>query len=471
MVVIIPVTIPIPYPSRASANAASETRSDSTPTAQPELIELTPAKSEHAAITTERVATRRLRLQVTVPGRLTYDRTRHVVVRAATAGTIREIRVKPGDAVSPGSPLAIVDAPAVGTARADVLARDADWQLAKQRFDWHRRLKTGVTLLIEGIQSGGDVEQIHGRFRDQTLGEYGGQLLQAFEAVRLADRLVEGSSDIAESGAISERVMRERRANRRSASAALRGLIEQTRFELLQNEAEQEAAVEDARRRLRISRAELARMVTGVASVAVVESEFDENDLARVTITASIAGTVEARRFSVSERFDEGDELFTIADTTRLWVEADIRGGQWDALQGPVGERLSVRSAALPDRCFQAELNYVGRMVEPISGTVPLVAAIANPDGLLKPGMFLRVEVPFGPPREGIAVPSASVIDLRGQPSVFLKADGGYRPRAVTVGPRFGDRVAVKEGLRVGDEIVVEGAFVLKSELLLTGEN
>ena len=123
----------------------------------------------------------------------------------------------------------------------------------------------------------------------------------------------------------------------------------------------------------------------------------------------------------------------------------------------------SARSTAFSTR---NSLVSFGAVVDPQSRTVDAIFAIANPNGLLKLGQTVAVELPLGAGRFAVTIPrSALVRDEAGAPTVFLHptAEDFVRHR-VTLGPEIGDRVSVSTGLVAGDRVVVEGAYSLRPQ-------
>jgi cobalt-zinc-cadmium efflux system membrane fusion protein len=102
---------------------------------------------------------------------------------------------------------------------------------------------------------------------------------------------------------------------------------------------------------------------------------------------------------------------------------------------------------------------------------VPLVAELENDDAHYKPGMFVWVDLPQGQSRDVPTVPAAAVLRHEGQAFVFVpEGEGRYRRVNVETGAEADDRLEVKSGLDVGQQVVAKGAFTLKSELLLEDE-
>jgi cobalt-zinc-cadmium efflux system membrane fusion protein len=166
-----------------------------------------------------------------------------------------------------------------------------------------------------------------------------------------------------------------------------------------------------------------------------------------------------------------GDSLIVLANTDSLYVAASIRENDWSAVSLKPGTKLSVAVPALNDRIFEASVRYVGREVQSETNSIPVVATISNEEGLLRPGMFVRVTIPIGAPRQALSVKSESVIQHDNQQFVFVDLTGGRFKRVdVSTGQASEEWIEVTKGLSVGQPVVTHGAFLLKSELLLKGE-
>ncbi len=152
-------------------------------------------------------------------------------------------------------------------------------------------------------------------------------------------------------------------------------------------------------------------------------------------------------------------------------MEANIRESDWLAVALQTGTEVTVLVPALSDRSFSARVRYFGREVQADTNSVPLVAEIENREGLLRPGMFVRVVVPIGDARQALSIKPESVIQHDNQQFVFLDLKGGTFKRVdVSLGQATDDWVEVTSGLAGGQLVVTNGAFLLKSELLLQGE-
>jgi len=205
---------------------------------------------------------------------------------------------------------------------------------------------------------------------------------------------------------------------------------------------------------------------------AAVEEISDPERLNELKLLAPIDGRVVERQVVQNARIDTGAALFVIANTSQMWVSAEIHERDWKSLDlTRQGDTLNIRVPALGGETLQAQVRWVGSQVEAVKRSVPLVAELSNADGRLKPGMFVWAVIPLEKPHEAIIVPAGAIMRHENQPFVFVP-DGERRFRRVDVrlGIETTDTIEILSGVSAGDTVVDQGAFFLKSELLLERE-
>jgi membrane fusion protein, heavy metal efflux system len=186
-------------------------------------------------------------------------------------------------------------------------------------------------------------------------------------------------------------------------------------------------------------------------------------------MTAPFAGVVVARDASLGEMATPADQLFTIGDLSRVWIELDVF--ERDLGRVSVGQPVQVTVAAYPGQTFPGRIVYIGDVLDPQKRTVPARVEIPNETGALKPGMFANARVDVGAAGGGpavVVVPQEAVQELEGRKVVFVPGAerGEFRAVAIEVGETLdGNRVVISSGLEPGSTIVVAGAFTLRSEL------
>lgn len=450
-------------------NQRHETVSETSPASKSrDQVVLTDAKRAAAHIEIATVETRSLSPIRTVPGHIEYNGTRHISVKSPAVGMVAKVAVTVGEQVQAGQLLAVVNSPELGERRADVLKQQAELELAKRERDWLRTIKSNLDDLLVELKRHPDSAALEADFKDRILGDYRRDIVSAYSKYRTAEAINENLKPLV-GGVVSQRMVLEQASTRDSAVATYQAACEQATFDVRLKVGKADSVYEDASRRLAVAKQRLM-WLTGQTADQIGDS-LKEESLSTWPVIAPFAATVEELILAASERVNLGEDILIIADTTRLWVQADIRDKDWSALKLSAGQKIQVQSPAFPDKTLDSTIAFVGRTVNPETRATTLVADIANDDRLLKPGMFVRVILPAGPSVETIAVPESAVVRHEGRVFVFVSTDHNvFVPRDVTVGISVDPWVEIKSGLQSGEQIAVGGTFLLKSELLLEPE-
>ncbi len=265
--------------------------------------------------------------------------------------------------------------------------------------------------------------------------------------------------------------------------------------------------------------------------LGLVDRQIDEivergTPATHTTFFSPIGGTVLERHVSEGEYVETGDLLLTVADLSHLWVKLEAYESDLPLLR--FGQKVSFQVAALPGETFEGVVAYIDPVVDPLTRTVRARVNLPNPDGRLKPGMFVRGMAKAPVTHRGEAVP----LDLRGKwispmhpeivkdeagecdicgmelvPAeklgfipmpetngeaghpllipetaplltgkralVYIRLPDTERPtfeaRQVELGPRVSGHYVVLDGLEEGDRVVVNGNFKIDSELQIRG--
>jgi cobalt-zinc-cadmium efflux system membrane fusion protein len=126
-----------------------------------------------------------------------------------------------------------------------------------------------------------------------------------------------------------------------------------------------------------------------------------------------------------------------------------------------------VRITAYPKEVFQGTITYVGDVLDPVTRTMELRLDLPNPEGRFKPEMFATIRLSSEPQPDRLVIPDAALQRDRDRTFVFVQREpGAYEAREVQVGESNGTVTTVVGGLKEGEQLVTEGAYVLKAELL-----
>lgn len=218
------------------------------------------------------------------------------------------------------------------------------------------------------------------------------------------------------------------------------------------------------------------------AAAAAAEAESARQDLARLGIDPSqpietgrpsevpvrspIAGTVIERTAAPGLTVDKDAALFVVASLQQVWAIADV----YEKDLGQIEKKgaVAVRSDAYPDAEFRGRLALVEPTLDETARVAHVRIVLDNSDGRLRPGLFVTVAIPtIAAPGQAIAVPVAALQKINGETAVFVeKGAGAYELRPVEAGREGEGKVEITRGLVEGDQVVIAGAFTLKSELL-----
>ncbi len=240
-----------------------------------------------------------------------------------------------------------------------------------------------------------------------------------------------------------------------------------SRGELLRREADwsaAEAELQTAEQKLHIlglSRSDVEALSSGRAGAG---HEYP--------VRASIDGRVTEREAVPGRVVSAADELFTVAELETLWLFLQVF--EKDLPSVHEGAAVTLTCESHPEDDFRGTLDFVGQVLDPHSRTVSARAVIDNPDGELKPGMFVYASIEGRKDDDvapsGLALPTSAVASVEGRDVVFVQsAERTFEIRAVVLGEASGGWVEIRSGLGEGDSIAVSGVFTLKSEVLKGG--
>ena len=158
-------------------------------------------------------------------------------------------------------------------------------------------------------------------------------------------------------------------------------------------------------------------------------------------------------------------ETFVIGDLSLVWMLASVRQEHLGELR--VGQSATVTLLGLPNQSFSGKVTNLGQEFDETTRVMQVRIALNNPGNRLKPEMLANAEIPVGNGKRGLQVPSDAIQQIDNDDIVFVRtAADRFVIRPVRVGETVEGKTPVLEGLQPGEQIVVQGSFVLKSQLL-----
>jgi len=182
----------------------------------------------------------------------------------------------------------------------------------------------------------------------------------------------------------------------------------------------------------------------------------------RGVIRAPIAGTLVTKSIAPGQTLAAGTTpCFTIADTSQMWVMANVFGDDVARVRTGDSARIDLGAGNKP---MTGTVTNVGAVVDPDTRSVQARVQVDNPGGVLKKQMYVTVHIRSHDARRGLLIPVSAVLrDDENLPFAYVvESDGSYARRSVALGRRIGDRYVIPEGLRVGDKVVADGSIFLQ---------
>jgi cobalt-zinc-cadmium efflux system membrane fusion protein len=312
----------------------------------------------------------------------------------------------------------------------------------------------------------GRVEKVHVRLGDHVragqplleydnieLGELIGQYLIAMAKLQKAQaeaevtkRSLERAQNLVELGAVARAEYERRNAEYQNALASIN------------SQKAEVAQVEEKLHRFGLTDADLEKLNPPT------HTQY-HRDASHSVLRAPFDGIVTKYDVAEGEVVDSERELFTIANLSTVWVQADVY--EKDIASIRKGQEVQILVDAYPGETFVGKITYVSDFLDPKTRTAKVRCEVPNPQGRLKLDMFATIHIPTPIGRETVMIPATAVQQIDDKPVVFVKiSDTEFQKREVQLGAQSNGWVEVKSGVKAGKLVVTQGSFQLKSTLL-----
>jgi membrane fusion protein (multidrug efflux system) len=201
------------------------------------------------------------------------------------------------------------------------------------------------------------------------------------------------------------------------------------------------------------------------ANVAEIRATIE-----RKTIRAPFSGILGIRKVNLGQYLPAGSPVVSNQSLNPIYVNVGVP--QQASAQVHVGRNLRVTTEDVAGKVFAGSVTAIDSEVDPTTRNIQVQATLSNPEGKLRPGMFVQVEMPLGASRAVIALPASAINYAPYGDSVFVITDlkdpagktyRGVRQQFVKIEGARGDQVGVISGLNPGEEVVTSGVFKLRN--------
>jgi RND family efflux transporter MFP subunit len=195
--------------------------------------------------------------------------------------------------------------------------------------------------------------------------------------------------------------------------------------------------------------------------LALAQKEVADFNLLHSTIKAPSDGKVQKVLVENNELVGAGYPVLLFASEENDWV-VRVPVIDKDIVRLTLGDSARIRMDAFPGTIFTGEVNELGNVADPVSGTYEVELRLNRSRPQFRTGYISRVEISPRQVLKGLVVPVEALIDAGDhRAKVFVAEEGRAREREVRTGMILGDRVVIREGLAAGEVVITEGAHYL----------
>ena len=215
----------------------------------------------------------------------------------------------------------------------------------------------------------------------------------------------------------------------------------------------------------------LAQVSLSATGADLVEAEVDlrlkQLSLDLLTIKAPFAGRLERHQVALGQYVTPGTALVELVDPDRIAAEFQVPERLLPSVR--MGAKVGFQTGA-SDQSLQGEVVFVSTVVDAASRSFVVRAALDDPGHVLRPGMFGRLRLAVGDPRDAVVVPESALIQQLTGAAVYIVLDGKAKLVQVVAGTAGPAGVEVTSGVAENDEVVTSGQFRIRSGDAVTVE-
>lgn len=188
---------------------------------------------------------------------------------------------------------------------------------------------------------------------------------------------------------------------------------------------------------------------------AIATLNTDQTNFNQTTIRAAFSGYVGAKNTNVGDYLQTGAVLTTLTDRSHLLVNYSFPEQNLNQLK--LGQKVMVNVDSQAGKGYEGEVAYISPTVDPATHSVALQADIPNPNNILSPGLFVRIQQNLGEISGAIVVPQDAIVPTITGSEVYVVRNNKAYSVQVETGSKYGKFVQITKGLKAGDRVIVVG--------------
>lgn len=201
--------------------------------------------------------------------------------------------------------------------------------------------------------------------------------------------------------------------------------------------------------------ANLGDKVVAGQPLITVQSRLIGNPPPSIIVKSPIEGVIDARNVNLGQAVEPTTVLFHISNRDQLLVIAQVY--EEDLGKIKLGQVVNIHALSYPKQSFPGKVILIEPNLDPLTRTVNVRISLANPEGLLKPGMFVRANVILSRNDAALTVPNSALLQADNEQFVFVRNGDTYDRVVVSIGASDDTYSEITDGLVPGDEVVIQG--------------
>ncbi len=185
-----------------------------------------------------------------------------------------------------------------------------------------------------------------------------------------------------------------------------------------------------------------------------------------IIVYAPIGGVISEINLSEGQYIGEGTPVFKIENFDQLWIEAAIYPSEVSEVK--IGKVVNIQILGFENENIKSKIEFISPQLDPKSQIITIRSSINNSENKFQPGMQANLSLSYINKKNIVSLPNEAVIRNQNGDHVWVKtAENNFEYRIVEIGAENESSVIIKTGLKIGDEVVTSGAYLLTSEFIL----
>lgn len=402
---------------------------------------------------------------------LNQDRVAHIF--PMVEGTVESVSVGLGETVKAEQLLATIHSREIGESKLKLFQARLQLEMAKTKHELQTEVARNVDDLLEALREKMPIEKVEAAFRSRPMGEYRERLLAAYSNYTKSQADVSRLQDISNSGAVSGKTLLSAEASRNADLATFQSRLEEVGYGLRMSTLLSSQSLKETETQAAVAETSLHILGVSDEELTKIDPAEQGEGISHYLLRAPFDGTVLTKDVVLSEQVRPDVMLLSIADLSTVWILADLYQEHIPLLNSLADQTVHLHSESWPGRTFEARVFFAGETMDESTRTISMRAIADNAGHLLKPGMFVTVDLSGIAQQNALQVPLTAIQEHEGQKFVFVHlGEDQFVRRDIVVGSTNESSIMIKEGLQPDEPVVTKGGFLLKSQMLaeLMGE-